>query len=340
MYRGFQLKKTPNCRCTVFFPPAQRIRPRSHVSPQFGAGADATFVPASALQLSTFRPLFSHLSERRRLPLNLNNEDIRARVEFFFLPTETADVTPLSSRTPAPRRATQSRPVPWYIFLRVPRVARGLSVGQLAVIAEVEAGHDPHAVGTNGSATPLARRQVGGELVAQRAFSEPPQRIFVFGLCLQFVRLYTTGWTSDQQRTRQTEHHKQLGSNASSCKGGVKHGARTHNSTTSGANAAALWSRSHVGSIPWITVCFCGLGCRTVLWFQVRVLRAACRWQSLETTVAVVLLSLVDNSEALDLLERVLRLGVLGLVSWTFLARDFVGSGRDARGQPDSRHSR
>ena len=54
--------------------------------------------------------------------------------------------------------------------------ACGLSVGQLAVVAEVEAGHDPHAEGLNESATPLAPRQVGVELVAQRAFSERPER--------------------------------------------------------------------------------------------------------------------------------------------------------------------
>ena len=53
---------------------------------------------------------------------------------------------------------------------------RSVSIGKLAVITGVASGktsHDPHTVGTNERATPLAPRQVGVELVAQRTLCEP-----------------------------------------------------------------------------------------------------------------------------------------------------------------------
>ena len=58
MYRGFQQKDQ-----IVFFR-ASVANPSvftSHASLHVGAGADATFVAASALQLSSFRSLFSHV---------------------------------------------------------------------------------------------------------------------------------------------------------------------------------------------------------------------------------------------------------------------------------------
>ena len=45
-----------------------------------------------------------------------------------------------------------------------------------AGIVGERAGHDSQAVGTGERATPLAPRQVGVVLVAQRALSERPQR--------------------------------------------------------------------------------------------------------------------------------------------------------------------
>ena len=131
---------------------------------------------------------------RRRIPLALNNGAVRARVG-SFAPSEPQMYRrfpvvlrhregPLSlhpssryiykcprsgTATPAPRKATQSRPAPWYFLNVPPGVARHL-------VMKLEAGHDPHAVGTNESATPLAPRQVGLDLVAQIAFNEPKCR--------------------------------------------------------------------------------------------------------------------------------------------------------------------
>ena len=79
---------------------------------------------------------------------------------------------------PTPRETAQSPPLPWYFFESCPKSGTATPTSVFIGITEVASGnasHDPHTVGTNERATPLAPRQVGVELVAQRTPCGPSQ---------------------------------------------------------------------------------------------------------------------------------------------------------------------